>query len=242
MEETLDKRTAENTEAWIIGNGTASLASALYLIKYAKVLPSRVHVLDKHASLEQGSHNKGNASRGYDQFAGCLPVPGGLPMKELLAMVPSTESQGQSMLEEIQTAQANRLSAKENDHTCFMALENGCIEHIPTGSLNLSFKNRMILVCFLLKREKSLMKCQIQDFFPKSFFESVFWEVWSAQCVFGCPNKIFLLTIRLLTFYQIRLSTLAQCSRVQTRCSAISSRIPQSEHLELSRYHRLLPV
>ena len=149
--------------------------------------------MDKHASLEEGSHHKGNASRGYDQFAGCLPVPGGLLMKELLAMVPSTELQGRSILEEIQTAQTNRLSAKENDHTCFLALGNGFIEHIPTESLDLSFKNRMILVRFLLKREKSLTKCLIRNLFPKSFFESLFWAVWSAQCVLGCSDEFSLL-------------------------------------------------
>lgn len=200
MEGSKDKRTASNTEAWIIGSGTSSLASALYLIKHTKVQPSRVHILDKHASLEQGSHQRGNASRGYDQFAGCLPVPGGLPMKELLAMVPSAELQGQSMLEEIQTAEANRLSASGNGRTRFLAQKNGSMEHIPTESLNLSFKNRMTLIRFLLKRERSLTKCQIRDFFPKRFFESVFWAVWSAQCVFGRPSKIVRL-IRLLTLY-----------------------------------------
>jgi oleate hydratase len=181
MQGSKDKRTAENTEAWIVGSGTASLASALYLIKHTNVQPSRVHILDKHASSEQASHDKGNASRGYDQFAGCLPVPGGLPLKELLAMVPSTESQGQSILDEIQTAEENRLSTKENGRTCFLAEKNGFMERIPTESLNLSFKNRMALVRFLLKREKSLTKCQIRDFFSRRFFESVFWVVWSAQ-------------------------------------------------------------
>lgn len=183
MEGSKNKRNAENTEAYILGSGTASLASALYLIKHAKLQPSRVHIFDKHASLEQGSHHEGNASRGYDQFAGCLPVPGGLPMKELLAMVPSTKSQGQSLLEEIQKAEASRLSAKEDGRTRFLAQKNGCMEYIPTGSLNLSFKDRLALARFLLKREKSLMKSQIQEFFQKGFFESPFWAVWSVQCV-----------------------------------------------------------
>lgn len=183
MKGSKDKRTAENTEAYIIGNGTASLASALYLIKHTKLQPSRVHIFDKHASLEKGSHHKGNASRGYDQFAGCLPVPGGLPMKELLAMVPSAKSQEQSLLEEIQGAEASRLSAKEDGRTRFLAQKNDCMEYIPTGSLNLSLKNRVALVRFLLKREKSLTKSQIRDFFPKGFFESPFWAIWSVQCV-----------------------------------------------------------
>lgn len=176
-----DKRTAENTEAWILGSGTASLATALYLIKHHKVQPSRIHVLDKHKSVEQGSHYKGNASKGYDQFAGCLPVPGGVHIKELLAMVPSAKSEGRSILEEFQKAEADRLSLKEVNRTSFIVQKNGVMEHIPIESLNLSFKNRITLIRFLLKREKSLAKSQIRDLFSSSFFESAFWAVWSAQ-------------------------------------------------------------
>ena len=176
-----DKRAVEDHEVWIIGSGTASLASALYFIKHTKVQPSKVHVLDKHASLEEASHKGGNASRGYDQFAGCLPVPGGAPMEELLSMVPSTESPGQSLLQVIQTAEENRLSASENGRTSFLVQRNGSLEQLPVKTLNLSLRNRMTLVSFLLRREKSLTKRPIERFFSKRFFESVFWAIWSAQ-------------------------------------------------------------
>ncbi len=234
------KRTAENPEAWILGSGTASLASAVYLIEHVKLQPCKVHIFDKHASLEQGAHDKGNASRGYDQFAGCLPVPGGLPMKELLATVPSAQSQGQSILDEIKTAEAKRVSTTGNGRTRFLAQKNGRMEEIPTEKLNLSFKSRVTLVRFLLKQEKSLTKCQIRDFFPQRFFDSVFWAVWSAQCVFRCLDDIVLFDQTNIN--QIRLSAMAQCGRVQTRYSAISPRVTQFEHLKRSRYHGLLPV
>ncbi|KAJ5939029.1 hypothetical protein N7466_002163 [Penicillium verhagenii] len=175
------KRSAENTEAWILGSGTASLASALYLFKHAKVHPSKIHVLDKHISLEQASHHKGDSLGGYDQFAGCLPIPVGSLMKELLATIPSATAEGQSVLDEIQKAEANRLSAKGDDHTCFVALKNGAFEHIPIESLNLSLKHRTSLILFFLKREKYLTGSKIRDVFPASFFESPFWTVWSVQ-------------------------------------------------------------
>lgn len=176
-----EKRAVEDREAWIVGNGTASLASALYLIKHTKVQPTKVHVLDKHASLEEASHKGGNASIGYDQFAGCLPVPGGAPMKELLSMVPSTKSPGQSLLQEIQTAEENRLSVREDGCTSFLVQKNGSLEQLPIKTVNLGFRNRMTLVRFLLRRENSLIKRPIERFFPKRFFGSVFWAVWSAQ-------------------------------------------------------------
>lgn len=176
-----DKRAIEDREVWIVGSGTASLASALYLIKHTKVQPSKVHVLDKHTSLEEALYKTGNASSGYDQFAGCLPVPGGAPMEELLSMVPSTESPGRSLLQEIQTAEEKRLSASKNGRTSFLAQVNGHLEHLPIKTLNLSLRNRMTLVRFLLRREKTLAKRPIARFFPKRFFKSDFWAVWSAQ-------------------------------------------------------------
>lgn len=181
------KRCTENTEAWIVGSGTASLASALYLIKQAKVQPSRVHILDKHASLGERPYNQGDPSSGYDQFAGCLPVPVDSLIKELLAMTPSIEMPGRSLLDEIETAKATRLSAKGSDRTCFLAQTGGSMEHLPVGSLDLGYKLRATLTLFLLKREKYLMARQIRDIFPDSFFKSAFWIVWSTQYVFGLP-------------------------------------------------------
>lgn len=193
MEEAERRRTSENVEAWVLGSGTASLASALYLIKHFNIQPSRVHILDARASLEEASHHEGNALRGYDQFAGCLPVPGGLPMNELLAMVPSTGLQSQSILGEIQRSQARREFANENKHTVFLAQKNGIMKEISTRSLDLTIKHRVYLVRFLLKREKSLLNRQIRNLFPGSFFESVFWKVLSLQCVLGWPYKIIAL-------------------------------------------------
>jgi len=188
------KRTAENTEAWILGSGTAPLASALYLLKLAKIPPSKIHILDKHISLEQASHHKGDSQGGYDQFAGCLPVPVGSLTKELLAMIPSATADGKSVLDEIETAEASRLSTKGNDHTCFLAQKNGGFEHIPIESLNLSYRHRKILICFLLKPEKSLIGRQIRELFPSSFFESTFWTIWSVQYVLRRPNARYLST------------------------------------------------
>jgi oleate hydratase len=41
--------------------------------------------------------------KGYDQFAGCLPVPIGAPLKGLLASVPSAGVAGRSFSDEIGT-------------------------------------------------------------------------------------------------------------------------------------------
>jgi oleate hydratase len=176
------KRSPETTEAWILGSGTASFAAALYLVQYGKIPAAKVHVLDSHVSIENALHHKGNYITGYDQFAGCLPVPVGAPLKELLASVPSVENQGLSVLDDLQNAETNRTSVT-NDHGTRFMKRNSTLRNIPTKSLNLSSKQRLQLIWFILKRENRLGRNQIQDCLPHSFFQSSFWVVWSAQCV-----------------------------------------------------------
>jgi oleate hydratase len=177
------KRSLETTEAWILGSGTASFAAALYLVQNVKIPAPKVHVLDSNVSIENALHHKGNSMAGYDQFAGCLPVPVGTPLKELLASVPSVGNQGQTVLEDIQNAEINRTSVTYDHGTRFVVKRNSTLRNIPTKSLNLSSKQRLQLIWFILKREKRLGRNQIQDCLPNSFFQSSFWVVWSAQCV-----------------------------------------------------------
>lgn len=165
-----NKRSPEETEAWILGSGTSSLASALYLIKNGRVPANNVHILDSHGSVGQILHQVGNPSTGYDQFAGCLPVPIGAPFKELLASIPSVRVQGRSVLDEIQTAEVTRKSATKNGGTSFLVQKDHTFQNIPTHSLNLGLKHRLGLVRLILKGERRLGRGQIKDFLPDSFF------------------------------------------------------------------------
>jgi oleate hydratase len=177
----LEKREPERTEAWILGSGVSALASAFYLIVHAKVPPGQVHILDSHASLGEAIHQKGDPSSGYDQFAGCLPVPVGAPLEKLLASIPSTWTQGKSVLDEIQSESANRKTLTYGQKASLAVQRGGKLQAVPKTSLNLSFRFRMKLLNFLLKSEPHLGRNQINDHFDASFFHSVFWAVWSAQ-------------------------------------------------------------
>lgn len=206
-----NKRCSETTEAWILGCGTASLASAFYLIKHARIPANKVHILDIHDSVQQAMHQWGDFSSGYDQFAGCLPTTVGKPLQELLASVPSVREQKRTVLDDIQLAQDNRVSIKGHGETRFVVQDNRTLRNIPTKSLDLSLGHRLDLIRFLLKKEKRLRRNQIKDFFPQSFFQSTFWVIWSTQCVF---HQTLLAALSGLTtkLFQIRLSTLAQCN------------------------------
>lgn len=184
-----DRRSPNKTEAWILGSGTAPLASALYLVQFANVPASQVHILDSHISMGQVLHNNGDPIHGYDQFAGCLPVPVGEPLKELLSMVPSVARMGHTVMDDIKCAETGRIKQKAA-RTRFLVQRNNALNDIHTKSLNLNAKHRMELVLFMLKGEKRLGRNQIRDFLPHSFFQSTFWTIWSAQYVSRrCPTN-----------------------------------------------------
>lgn len=139
----------DTAEAWILGCGIASLASAFYLIKHARISAVNVHILDIHESVEQVMREQGDFPSGYDQFAGCLPSPVGNPLQELLASVPSAKGQGWTVLDEIQLAQDKRINGHGGTH--FVVQENRVLRNIPTKSLGLSFRHRLDLIRFILK-------------------------------------------------------------------------------------------
>ncbi|EAW09075.1 oleate hydratase [Aspergillus clavatus NRRL 1] len=196
-----EKRDPEQTEAWILGSGISALASAFYLVVNAKVPPGQVHILDSHTSLLDAIHQRGDPVRGYDQFAGCLPVPVGPPLEKLLASIPSTWGQGKSVLDEIRSQSAIRTALSHSHRASFMVQRGGKLRTVPTASLNLSFRHRIQLLCFLLKSERQLRRNAIKDYFDASFFHSIFWAVWSAQFCFQPWHSALELKRSLLQYF-----------------------------------------
>ena len=203
------KRKPQETDAWVIGNSTAALTSALCLVHYAKVPPSQVHILDPNESLAHALHQKGNPLVGYGKLAACLPVPVDSTLGQLLAPFPSLRSSGRSALDDINSASACRYTAPHDSRAGFVRQAEHEFQTISTNSLGLRVKNRLQLLSILLRSDVRLGASQIEDFLDKEFFESSFWTVWSAQ--YGLQFTIYIpfeLTRRL----QILLPILAQRS------------------------------
>ncbi|KAJ6035832.1 hypothetical protein N7540_000111 [Penicillium herquei] len=176
-----DSNTPTSIQAWIIGTGTASLASAVYLIQRANLPPQNVHVLDAHISLGGSLHNNGDPSHGYNQFAGCLPVPVGKPLKDLLASIPSPIAHGDTVLDTITKEELSQIPGDHHDRTRFLIQNPRGRDNINPDKLNLSVSHRFYLARLVLRSETRIHREHIKDVMPKSFFQSVFWSVWSAQ-------------------------------------------------------------
>ncbi|EAU35625.1 predicted protein [Aspergillus terreus NIH2624] len=177
----MKRRPSDDPDAWILGSGTAVLASAVYLVQTTKIPPQNIHILNPHRSLDAALHDRGDHYRGYDQFARCLPVPVGSPLKELLDSIPSGGRQGSSVLHEIEAREGLRDSGKTGGGTCFIIKRDGVTEPASTQTWDLNFRSRVSLLRLMLINERRVGRAQIRDFLPESFFQSAFWAMWSAQ-------------------------------------------------------------
>lgn len=182
---TRDKSVSDQGEAWILGSGTGSLAAAFYLIRYAKMPPDKVHLLESRENIHEVLHQAGDSNSGYDQFAGCLPLPGGSPLRDLLASIPSSVQTDtghlQSSLCMIQSAEVHRAFAKQSLCTRVLVQKSRKPRLIATGPFDLHIKHRLELIRLVLGREKRLGRNHIKDCFSEGFFGTSFWAVWSAQ-------------------------------------------------------------
>lgn len=175
------KRSPAETEAWILGSGTSSLASAFYLVKDAGVPASNVHILDPHRSIGEVVHRLGTSTGEYDQFAGYLPAPVGAPIEELLASIPSTNSRGPSVLDQVQNEDVAQALTTGNGGPCYLVQKKQTFRRVSTNSSNLGLKHRLSLLRLMLRLEKHLGGCQIKDVLPTTFFRSPLWAIWSRQ-------------------------------------------------------------
>jgi oleate hydratase len=66
-------RDPNDTQAWLIGSGIASLAAAVHLIRDPLLPAQIIHILDRHTATGGGIKSSGNAEKGYVLHTGCLP-------------------------------------------------------------------------------------------------------------------------------------------------------------------------
>lgn len=221
-----EKRPPDATEAWILGSGTAALASAFYLIRDAKIPPLKVHLLNPHKSFQRALHDKGDSHRGYDQFVRCLPVPVGAPLEKLLSLVPG--GRAHFVHDEIEAEDGHRDTTKHGRDTYVLIQSSQTLTEVPIKASSLDFRHRIRLLCLMLKNERYLWKGQIRNYFPESFFKSAFWAIWSVQYVIARnspPSPFFLLDLSHLLVNNQRLGLASSLGIVPWSSGAHSNNI-----------------
>lgn len=170
LDQTRDQRPSGRFNAWLLGSSVASLASAVYLIRDAKMPASHIHLIEARRTPEDALSITGDSVTGYDHRAACMPSLSDICIEDLLTSVPSAPNSGKTVMD------------KANKGPVPMDIFIQCgrdLEMIDASTFSIGLKVRAQLAVFMLKPEKSLIRKKINDFFERRFFTSKFWALWS---------------------------------------------------------------
>ncbi|KAE8165724.1 oleate hydratase [Aspergillus tamarii] len=179
------KRDVQNVQAWLVGNGIASLAAAVYLMREGNVPGPNIHILDLHPGFEGEMATLGDAENGYFLPYQCLPHFHGACIESLLSLVPGILDPDMSLLGDIREFSRQRQSQPEAVRTPgAIKLKALASDAVYTGEFQVGLKHRLELIKLLLESEKTLASKKINEAFDKSFFDTGFWLYWSTTFAF----------------------------------------------------------
>lgn len=179
------RRNPEIVHAWLIGTGVPSLAAAVHLICDAKVRASQIHILDADAQTENDVKNSGHLERGchlpVDFFSCTLEKC----TAELLSNIPSQCLEHNSLLECLVT-ESNGEQPQGHESAGFAYWEESGIR---TRQHDLRMKDRKDVLKFMLDSELRYDSKIIEELFSQSFFDSDFWNGFSARQVLSTKTS-----------------------------------------------------
>ncbi|GIJ98883.1 hypothetical protein Aspvir_001005 [Aspergillus viridinutans] len=147
-------RNPGSLDVWILGAGLASLTAAVYLISEARVVPSRIHILEALSEADVELASNGDEESGYRCRAGCIPLFCDGQVEELLALVPSA-TPGKTVWDDIQEHFKDR-GAKQTLRIKHMTQRKDRLKGIEARKHQLGIKERMDLFLLSPKQQSAL--------------------------------------------------------------------------------------
>ncbi|CAG8353429.1 unnamed protein product [Penicillium salamii] len=172
-DQTQDQQPSGRCHVWLLGSSVASLASAVYLIRDAKVPASYIHLIESRRNSEDALTITGDPVSGYDYRAACMPTLSDACIDDILTSVPSARYSGKTGMNNIGKA------TKEPVPMSLFIQCGRALEKIDASTFSIGLKVRAQLALFMLRPEKSLSEKKINNFFERTFFTSKFWALWS---------------------------------------------------------------
>ncbi|PVH72411.1 67 kDa myosin-cross-reactive antigen family protein [Cadophora sp. DSE1049] len=174
-------RQPELTNAYLIGDGIASLASAVYLIHDARVPPSQIHVL---GSGPGGSlRSTGTPGSGYVISAEQMLNFSCVCLYDLLSIVPSLNDAAKTVKQEIDEFNAMPGSRTYSKSRLIATSQDGP-QIVVTKELGLRKKDTRDLLSIYRTSEKKLSSLKVTDCFEEEFFKTDFWCMWATMFSF----------------------------------------------------------
>jgi oleate hydratase len=181
--------------AYLVGGGIASLASAVYLVRSGQIPGPNIHILEEAklgGALDAGGSNtEGYSMRGSRMFGAAYVL-----MHELLSHIPSLDDPAKSVTQD--TLEFTE-SVPWNDQA--RLVENGKI--VDATSFGFDDKDRVDLLELMLRDEDALGSRRIDQCFQPHFFETNFWFMWCSMFGFETWHSAAELRRYLLRFLRL---------------------------------------
>ncbi|POF63087.1 oleate hydratase [Novacetimonas maltaceti] len=169
----------DTRSAWIVGGGLGGMAAAAFLIRDARMPPSRITILEASDADGGALDGTGNARTGW-------LIRGGREMEEqfqclwdLYRSIPSLEVPDASVLDEFY-----RLNRADPSSSPVRAM-CGRGQPLPDrDSLKLTGKARREIISLILTDEEKLGGRTISDVLSEEFMQSNFWLFWRSMFAF----------------------------------------------------------
>ncbi|MEG0423579.1 MAG: oleate hydratase [Erysipelotrichaceae bacterium] len=178
----------EDTHAYLIGGGLASMAAATYLIQDGGFHGNNIHILEQMNIFGGSNDGSGDIEHGF-------VCRGGRMLNEetyenfwaLFKTIPSIEYPGRSVSEEILSfdhAHPTHAKARLID-------KSGKILNVR--SMGFNTKDRLLLGKLMKCKEENLDDLSIEDWFKTSphFFTTNFWHMWQTTFAFQTWSSLF---------------------------------------------------
>ncbi|OJJ43503.1 hypothetical protein ASPZODRAFT_169197 [Penicilliopsis zonata CBS 506.65] len=193
-------RDPEQTQAWLVGGGIASLAAAVHLLRDAGLPGRNIHILDLHEQVGGGMASSGDATHGFVVHLSGQPYFHDACVENLLALVPGGDGHNaeRTLLSQIRAFEWNegrRLEEaldgsglqpvlRPRAQTRFVRNPGQTAVRSDSSRLAIGPYSRLQLIKILLEAETALDGRRIQDFFGDEFFSTDFWVLWATTFAF----------------------------------------------------------
>lgn len=166
-----------NSKVYMIGSSIASLASATYLIKDAKIPGENIHILEQDDIAGGACDGAGNTEEGYVVRGGRMHEKHYVCYWDLLSNIPSYDDPNVSITDE-----SFEFNSRFVSHGQARLLKEG--KKIDVSTYGLSLRDQAELVKLTFVSEGSLGNRRIEDWFNQEFFETNFWHIWTTMFAF----------------------------------------------------------
>lgn len=169
----------DEKSAYLIGSGLASLAAACFLVRDGQMKGEHIHILESSDIAGGACDGIYDTQRGYIMRGGREMDNHFECMWDLFRSIPSTETEGVSVLDEYYW-----LNKKDPNYSLCRATVNQGTDAHTDGKFTLNDKAEKEVLNLFLAKDEDLYNKKISDVFDEDFYQSNFWLYWQTMFAF----------------------------------------------------------